>query len=116
MSCWFMSSLMRLFLRQASQTDTLMATQVTAALHRAETARGKQPAHRGSLVEAMFQQQPATRLEMGRRLFDDQANIVQPIDPGNQRTARFEAQIALAQMMIIGGDIRRGAEIGRAHV
>jgi len=44
-----------------------------------------------------------------RGLVDDQAQIVETIDAGDQRTGRLEAHIALGQVRIGAGDIRRVA-------
>src|SRR3990167_1755816 len=101
MSCGLMASL----IIEASQTDALVATQVTPALHRAKTVRTKQLTYRRGLVEAMLQQQPAACFKIARSLGNDQANIVQPIRARHQGAARFETHIAFAQVAIIGSDI-----------
>ena len=46
---------------------------------------------------------------MRRRIGHDQANIVQPVAARRQGTGRFIAQIALLQVRVVGGDIRRVA-------
>src|SRR3990167_9720729 len=106
MSCGLMASL----IIEASQTDALMAAEVTPAFHRAKTTRAKQLAYRCGLVEAMLQQQPATCFKIVRCLLDDQANIVQPIRARHQGAARLEAHIAVGQVPIIASDIGRVAD------
>ncbi len=87
-----------------------MTAQVAATVHCGKATLAEQLAHRFGLLEAMFQQQPATGLQIRRCLVDDQAQIVQTIDARHQRAGRLEAQVALAQMLIARGDIGRIAE------
>src|SRR3990167_6914038 len=74
MSCGLMASL----IIEASQTDALVATQVTPALHRAKTVRTKQLTYRRGLVEAMLQQQPAACFKIARSPGQDKAKILEP--------------------------------------
>ena len=51
---------------ETSQTDALVAGQVTPAVHLGEADSFEQRAHRLGLIEAVLQQQPAAGLQMGR--------------------------------------------------
>lgn len=57
----------------------------------------------------MFQQQPAAGDEVVRGAGDDAAEVVQPVRAGSQCLGRLEAQVALHQMSIAGGDVGRVA-------
>ena len=58
-----------------------MIGEITAAVNLDEAALAQQVTHRLGLIETMFEQQPARGSQMRRRLVDDQADIVEPIDP-----------------------------------
>src|SRR5690606_10389914 len=107
--CGFMALLSASLIVEASQADALVTTQVTSTVHRAKTTLSEQLAHCRRLVEAVFQQQPATCMKIARRLLDDQANIIQTIRARHQRTARLETHIAFGQVTVIGSNIRRVA-------
>ena len=87
-----------------------MIAQIAASLDVLEALLVEQITHGRALIVAVFQQQPATRLQMRRRLGDDQTQVVQTVRARGQRTAGLEAHITLNQMRIAVGNVRRVAQ------
>ena len=58
----------------------------------------------------MFQHKPAFRLKVLPSLADDLANVLQSVLTSRQCGYWLEAQIALAKVRIVFGDIRRVAD------
>src|SRR6516225_782071 len=78
--------------------------------HFNKAALCQQLAYRHALIVAMFEQQPAAGPEMRGRVARDDADRVESVGAGGERTGRLEAQIALLQVGVARCDIRRIAD------
>lgn len=96
-----------------------MSRQIPVLLNFLEMMLRKQWLHGSGLVVAVFENEPAVCLQVRVAGGEDNANGVEAIDSGDQRTGRFEADIALLQVRITCSDVRRiadndvGAKIAR---
>ena len=59
------------------------------------------------LVEPVLEEEPAAGHEVRLRAGDDRADRVEPVRPGDERGARLEAEVALAEVRVAGGDVGR---------
>ena len=64
-----------------------MTAQVGTAVNLFKTTGQQQIAHRLGLIVTVLEHQPAARVEMVRRLVNDQAQIVKAIDPATKALA-----------------------------
>ena len=67
-------------------------------------------AYNSALLVAMFQYEPAARVEVVGGLAADGADVVQTFCAGSQRGDGFKTQVALLQMRVAGFDIGRVAD------
>jgi len=74
---------------------------------RSEAGVGEESAHGGTLVESVLDQQPTARREVRAGTSGDEAEIIEAVGAGDQRRARFEAQVAGVEVRIARGDVGR---------
>jgi len=67
----------------------------------------KQRTYAQRLIEAVLEQERTSVGEMFRRIRDDAAYRIEAIRAGRERRCRLETQIALREVCVAGGDVRR---------
>src|SRR3546814_9887146 len=93
-------------LRHATR-KTLYSSKVATAVNLPETVAAQQAPHGIGLIPAMFDPQHALRFQPGPRAADNDAQRPQAIAPFSQCAGRFETQVALLEVRIARGYVRR---------
>ena len=80
--------------------------EVASGEHVGKACVAQQCLHRGLLIVAVFQQQPAAGVQVGGVAADEDAQVIQSVGAGCQGLRRLEAQVSLLQMVVVGRDVR----------
>ena len=84
-----------------------MSRQVVNPFDRSETALPQQYADGIALVKAVFEKQVSARVQMIRSTVYDGSDHVQAVGAAGQGASGFETHIALFQVWVCIGDVRR---------
>ena len=96
----------------AAEADAFPPRKIGQRRNLGQAAGAQRFTHQGALCEAMFEEQPATGVQVGWRACGDRAERSHALGPGAQRGLRLKAQVTLRKMAVVIGNVGRIADDG----